>query len=197
MDTDNFFDADNYVAITGAISAGGFIIGFVLQYFFLKNLSDLLRAVRPANRRMPPGRVWVLLVSQVNFVLALLVFFVGYKEELGMVYIVATYAIAIFVVVWQFLLVYKVADSIEAEYDSRGIPIEHRPTIQTGLFMAGANAGTLLKDVPLVGWLAGIASFVFLISWIAYWVKTHKYKKELQSMPEIMEEGDSLIFSGL
>ena len=197
METDNIFNVNNYVAITGAITVGGFIVGLVLQYFFLKNLSDLLKAVRPMNRKMPPGQVWVLLLGQVNFILGLLYFFIGYEQGVSTVYTIVTYAIAIFVVAWQFQLVYKIADSIEAEYDSRGIPIEHRPSIQTGLFMAGANAYTILKEVPVVGLLAGLANFIFLISWIAYWIKTHKYKKELQSMPEIMEEGDSLIFSGL
>ncbi len=197
MNSDSIFNVDNYAAMVGAITGVGFIIGLVLQYFFLKNLSDLLKAVRPVNRKMPPGHVWVLLVSQLNFVLSYLFIFAGFSGELVLFYNIATYIIAIFVVIWQFRLVYKIADSIEAEYDSRGIPIEHRPSIQTGLAMAGANAYSILKEVPVVGLLAGLANFIFLISWIAYWIKTHKYKRELQTMPEIMNDGESLIFSKL
>lgn len=196
MNFDNLFNDSS--AFIGLLAGFGFIIGITLQYFYLKNLSDLLKAIREPNRKMPPGQVWLLLVGQLNIILTIFVtYIIGPGLVNAWVYIIASYAISVFMVIWQLRMVYRIADSIEAEYDSRKIPIEHRPSFQTGMCMAGGNAASLLKRIPGIGFLGSIGGLIGLIGWIAYWVRTHKYKKEIQAMPEYMEEGESLIFSNL
>lgn len=174
-----------------------FLLGLVLQYLYLKNLSDLLKAIRPVNRRLSPGMVWFLLLRNITPIVSALLLYTGtFSMSKYYIGVAIGYLIGIFVVVWQFFIVFKIADSIEAEYDSRNMPIEHRPSVQTGLFMAGGNAVGLLREVPGVGWLGSLGSLVAVIAWIAYWSRTYKFKKEIQHMPDHVDE-DSLIFSGL
>ncbi len=196
MKFDNLFN--DSAAFIGLMSAIGLFIGLIIQFFFLKNISDLLKTVREPNRRMPPGQVWLLLVGLVGSLITLPLLYLGADSTaLLTLCTIASYAVSIFVVIWQFRIVYKVADSIEAEYDSRRIPIEHRPSYQTGMFMAVAHAGTLLKGVPGISFIGSIASLAYLVGWICYWVRTHKYKQEIKALPEYIEEGESLIFSDL
>lgn len=190
---DNLFSGGVGLVIIGAFI--GLIVGCVIQYFFLKNLNDLMRAIQPANRKMPAAQVWLLMIGLVNFLIAVLIAIFADTVFMWLL-IILSYLISIFIIIWGFRIVYKVADSIEAEYDSRKIPIEYRPTFQTGMFMAVSNAFTLLRDVPYIGLLGKIASLAYFVGWISYWVRTHKYKKEIQALPKYQDE-ESLIFNNL
>lgn len=176
------------------------IAGFVIQFLFLKNLSDLLKAVRAPNRRMQPGQVWLVLLglSNILFVIpSLYAVYTGESMELLLTLsVVLSYLVSIFVLVWEFRMVRRIAESIEAEFDSRSIPIEYRPSYQTGMFMVVSNAFTLLRDVPFVGFLGSIANLAYLIGLIAYWVRTHKYKREIQMLPQHQDE-ESTIFKDI
>ncbi|MEW6467592.1 MAG: hypothetical protein AB1458_01635 [Bacteroidota bacterium] len=76
--------------------------------------------------------------------------------------------IPLFHLVWHFFVVSYVADSLRAEFASRGItPDESRPGFGIGL------AASIL-------WVLGIG-FVALILWIIYWVKIAEYKNKLNA----------------
>lgn len=173
------------------------IIG-VIYFFYLKNLHDLLKAIREPNRRISPKAVWLILLQVVNSFLKIPVFYFSYngQREIAIGIVVLTYLIAIFVVIWHFRIVRAVADSIEAEFDSRRIPIEYRPSYQTGMFMAVSAAFTLLIEIPYIGILGSIAGLAFFIGMLAYWVRTNKFKKEIKSLPEYQDD-ESLIFNDL
>jgi len=75
--------------------------------------------------------------------------------------------IPLFNIVWQFILVTSVADSIKAECERLHIPVtEGRPTAGIGLAW---NICSVCFFVPF----APLAS---LVLWIIYWVKVNEYK---------------------
>lgn len=77
--------------------------------------------------------------------------------------------IPIFNIVWQFIMVDKIAQSIGDECIKLNIPTkENKPTYNYGLAW---NICGLLTFIPLVGALAA------LVTWILYWVKVNEYKK--------------------
>jgi len=175
------------------------VVGSVVLFFYLKNLSDLLKAVREPNRRMPPAQVWLLLVGLLNVALTMMLPVLYSKGifTVGWAYWLFVYGITAFVILWQFRIVYRIADSIEAEYDSRSIPIEHRPTFQTGMFMSAAKVATLIGIIPGAALFSYLANMAYLIGLVAYWVRTHKYKKELRAMGAFTGDTESVIFKDL
>jgi uncharacterized membrane protein len=179
----------------------GMIVGValfgILFYLYLKNLSDLLKAVREHNRRIKPSSVWLLYLSVLNSLLTIPVFLFAYDyPSLIIVIRILSYAVSLFMVIWYFKIVKGIATSIEAEFDSRSIPIEYRPSYQTGMFMTISLATTLVKEIPYIGFLGSIAILTYVIGWIAYWVRTYKFKKELQALSQHQDE-ESLIFNDL
>jgi hypothetical protein len=176
----------------------GFVIGAVFYFFYLKNLYDLLNVVREPNRTMSPNGVWFIALNCLTSLFRMLSFYFIYKEmpAAAIIVNVLIYIVGIFVVIWHFRVVRAVADSIEAEFDSRKIPIEHRPSYQTGMFMAMAGALTLVGDITGFFILARLITLAFLIGMIVYWVRVHKYKKEIESFPE-HHDADSMIFKDL
>ncbi|WP_118973066.1 hypothetical protein [Taibaiella koreensis] len=190
-------DAD----LLGRIIASLFFtaVGSLVLFFYLKNLSDLLKMVSAPNRRMPPAQVWLLLVGLLNVVLTMILPVLQYNGVFALewLYWLCVYGIAAFVILWQFRMVYRIADSIEAEYDSRSIPIEHRPTFQTGMFMAAAKAATLIGIIPGAAIISYLANMAYLIGLVAYWVRTHKYKKELRALGPFTGDTESLVFRDL
>jgi hypothetical protein len=82
--------------------------------------------------------------------------------------------IPLFGVVWHFIIVSNMADSIKAEADSKNITLsEPRPAYNIGLAMCILNC---LFFIPGINIFTGIASFV---CWILYWVKINSYKNRL------------------
>jgi len=82
--------------------------------------------------------------------------------------------IPLFGIVWQFIVVSKIADSIKEECVKLNIPIkENRPTFYIGLIYC---ISSILFLIPV---LKTIGSIAVLITWIIYWIKVNEYKKLL------------------
>jgi hypothetical protein len=83
--------------------------------------------------------------------------------------------IPLFGIVWQFIVVNSMADSLKNEFQQRNIKVdEDRPGIGLGLAFCILACCSI---IPFLGMLTGIAGF---ICWIIYWVKISNYKAELQ-----------------
>lgn len=80
--------------------------------------------------------------------------------------------IPLFNLVYQFILVGHVADSIVNELNSRNEPLgsDPRPTYQLGLWKCITGVSGI---IPILGPLASLASFIL---WIIYWVKLAEWK---------------------
>lgn len=82
--------------------------------------------------------------------------------------------IPFFGLVWQFIMVNRIADSLKAEFAARNIQVEEdRPGAKLGVTYC-----TLMVCgvIPFVGTLASLGGFV---CWIIYWVKINGYKTKL------------------
>ena len=76
--------------------------------------------------------------------------------------------IPLFNIVWQFIMVNKIAESITEECIKLNISVkENKPTYNSGLTW---NICNLITFIPLIGGLAA------LITFILYWVKVNEYK---------------------
>lgn len=85
--------------------------------------------------------------------------------------------IPVFQIIWMFIVVSKISESIQAEYSLRGLSAEPRPTYSIGLAMCILNVCCL---IPFVNFFAGIA---LLICFIIYWIKTSEFKHAIKQMP--------------
>jgi hypothetical protein len=94
--------------------------------------------------------------------------------------------IPLFNLVWQFIVVQRIAESISRELSSNVFSFEERqplqlyqqgsrPTYQIGMAMCVLN---VFGFIPLIGSLARIAG---LICWIIYWVQLSSYKNQILS----------------
>lgn len=83
--------------------------------------------------------------------------------------------IPIFSIVWQFIVVNKIADSLKAEFAKRNIPSdEDRPGYSIGL------AYSILFCCGIIPFIGALASIGGLVCWIIYWVKIAGYKAKLE-----------------
>jgi hypothetical protein len=85
--------------------------------------------------------------------------------------------IPVFQIVWMFIVVSKISESIQAEYSMRGLAVESKPTYSIGLAMCILNVCCI---IPFVNFLAGIA---LLICIILYWIKTSEFKNAIKQLP--------------
>lgn len=94
--------------------------------------------------------------------------------------------IPLFNLVWQFIVVQRISESISRELSSNTFSFEesqynqiyqqeNRPTYQIGMAMCILN---VLGLVPLLGALARLAG---IICWIIYWVQLSGYKNQIIS----------------
>jgi len=82
--------------------------------------------------------------------------------------------IPFFGLVWQFIIVNRIADSLKAEFASRGIKLdEKRPGFGIGL------ASCILSSCSIIPYLGYVTSFGGIICWIIYWSKINDYKIKL------------------
>jgi hypothetical protein len=79
--------------------------------------------------------------------------------------------------IWQFFVVFAIANSMGAEFASRRIPEDPKPGQSIGLAMCITRVCTV---IPFLGIFAGIASIVL---WIVYWVKIAGYSQQLDTTP--------------
>ena len=83
--------------------------------------------------------------------------------------------IPFFGIVWQFIIVNKMANSLKLEFTKRNIKIEEdRPGISIGMTYC------ILSCCSIVPYLGVLTSIGALVCWIIYWVKINGYKIKLQ-----------------
>lgn len=90
--------------------------------------------------------------------------------------------IPLFGIVWHFIIVQRMAESIKAELDMRGQAArEDKPAYSVGLAMCICQCCSI---IPFLGWLASLA---YIVLWIIYWVRVAEYKRQLQTpfVPQI------------
>lgn len=88
--------------------------------------------------------------------------------------------IPFFGIVWHFIVVHRMAESIRAELATRGQTTnEDNPAYSLGLAMCICQCCCLCSlFIPALGWLFSLA---YLVLWIIYWVRVSAYKRELLS----------------
>lgn len=101
------------------------------------------------------------------------------KMEPGMVWLLL---IPLFNIIWNFIVVNRMADSIQAELHKKGINVTERPAYNVGIAMCIISCVTW---IPLLGSLASIGG---LICWIIYWVKISEFKRKIESLPDVQDD---------
>jgi len=133
---------------------------------------------------MPGGSEWILLLIVFGILLIPKIFYLislqsafdaisveNRKMPSGNVWLLL---IPLFSIVWHFIVVGNLADSIKAEANSKNIPLaENKPGYNIGLAMCILNCFFV---IPILNILTSIAGF---ICWISYWVKVSNYKKQM------------------
>ena len=135
------------------------VIFIIPMIFFLLTQQNTLKAIKPENRRMRPGEVWMQLIPLFN-------------------------------IVWQFIVVARISDSIRNEINDRNNNSflgevnpafvndrDPRPTYNIGLAFCILG---LCGMIPLLG---GFASLGALVCWIIYWTQVAAYKNKFQNNP--------------
>ncbi len=86
--------------------------------------------------------------------------------------------IPLFGTIWQFIIIGKMADSLQKEFAMRGLECkEVRPGFNVGLAYCILSVTAF---IPILGW---IGSFAGLVCWIVYWVNINDYKNQLIRNP--------------
>ncbi|MDQ3048182.1 MAG: hypothetical protein M3R27_11595 [Bacteroidota bacterium] len=84
--------------------------------------------------------------------------------------------IPLFGLIWQFIVVNRIADSLKAEFAKRAVQVEEdRPGYGIGIAYCILYCCSV---VPLLGIFASLGG---LVCWIIYWVKIAGYKKTLEN----------------
>ncbi|HKC37756.1 MAG TPA: hypothetical protein VKB95_16885, partial [Chitinophagaceae bacterium] len=137
----DFSDEDLLLGVVVIVFFLGYLVTLI---FFLIAQQNTLKAIKPHNRKMQPGEVWLQLIPLFNLI-------------------------------WQFIVVGKIADSIRNEINDRNLnsflgiadpvfanDLTRRPTYDMGLTFCILS---LCGCIPLLG---GIASIAGLVCWIIY-----------------------------
>jgi hypothetical protein len=112
----------------------------------------------------------------------------------GMVWLMM---IPFFNLVWHFVIVHKIADSIAGEFRQRVGQSDFRPGYGTGMIASTAFFISVLisiaapKNTP-TDMIGGIFSIIGIICGITYWIQIHKYKRKIKQLPPYI--ADSAIF---
>ena len=89
--------------------------------------------------------------------------------------------IPLFGLIYHFIVVGKISDSLARELDQRNLPKkEARPAYNIGLAMCILSAASV---IPVLG---SIGSLGALVCWIVYWVKIEGYKNTLLGQVDIL-----------
>jgi Na+/phosphate symporter len=97
--------------------------------------------------------------------------------------------IPLFNIVWQFIMVDRIAQSIGAECSRLNIPVkENKPTYGIGLAW---NICNFLTIIPFIGGLASLVTFII------YWVKVSEFKNLIKAnQNSFMLDAERNIFHG-
>lgn len=131
-----------------------------LAIFFLLTQVRTLDLIRPENRRMTPGQVWLQLIP---------LFGLFYQFT-----VIARLSDSI-----RNELNSPTGDSIFAE---ETIPSNHRPTYSVGISYAILFCISIIP-FPL---LKGLASLAGLVLWVVYWVQLAGYKKRIRECIQLL-----------
>ncbi|GAA4331069.1 DUF4328 domain-containing protein [Flaviaesturariibacter amylovorans] len=150
------FDGSNaYLAgMIGMVVLVALVLWLVPMIFFCITQQNTLKAVRPQNRMMPPGQVWLQLIPVFNLV-------------------------------WAFIVVNKIADSLARDLNSQEFSFDapqgtgpaggEKPTYSIGMAYCICAVCSI---IPVLGTFIGLGA---LVCWIIYWVKLAEYKNMLLS----------------
>ena len=84
--------------------------------------------------------------------------------------------IPLFGLIWQFLMVNRIALSLQAEFKKRNINTkDEKPGYFIGLSYCSLFCCSI---IPVLGLFAGIGG---LVCWVIYWVKINNYKTKLET----------------
>lgn len=161
----------------------------LIYFFYVRSLSDLLKTVRPENRRVSPGKTWLLLLGFLNYFTDILYLEIplSYAGVISLKYLILG-----FILFWQAYLSLKISNSITAEFKSRGMPVEAAPTLKWAFNYCLA----MLVQLPVALHSTNsdylLMTFWVMVSWIAYWAETAKYKKRLRALP--LTDKDTQLF---
>jgi hypothetical protein len=88
-----------------------------------------------------------------------------------------------FGLVWQFIMINRIADSLKAELDERHIPhTEERPGFVLGIAYCSLTCAAIIPELGALPALAG------LVCWILYWVKMSEFTKILGGVAKTNDE---------
>lgn len=180
-----------------SINISGTIIAIIIFVLFIKNLTDLVRFIRPQNRRINPNIAWFLLLFFSKAVVFLPYTYGWISYDYYFVLIYTQYAVFVCMSFLQLYLVSKIADSIVAEYKSRDVYFKGKPTFIAGICMSAFYIMITLLAFVRNPYLSGVAACLYIISFIVYWVQTHRAKKTIFNLPIILEEDKASIFHGI
>jgi hypothetical protein len=92
--------------------------------------------------------------------------------------------IPLFGLIWNFIMISRVADSLQSEFKKRNIHTnEEKPGYSIGLTYSTLFCCSI---IPILG---SIAAIVGLVCWIIYWVKINTYKTELETRESLERAG--------
>lgn len=148
---------------------------------------------------MPSASEWMLLLIFLLIAVVPLIFFLLNQQNTLQIiseenrkmspFNVWLMLIPFFNIVWQFIMVDRIADSISAECSRLNIPVkENRPTYGIGLAWNICNCVTF---IPIMGGLAA------LVTLILYWVKVSEFKNLIKAnQNDFMLDAERNIFHG-
>jgi len=113
----------------------GMIIPWIL---YIQTLQKTLQEIKPENKTISDGNVWLLLIP-------------------------------IFNLIWHFIVVNKISNSLENEAKTRNLNL--------GETLPGQNIGIAMCILNIIPYL----NIIGFILWIIYWVKISNYKNMLIS----------------
>ncbi len=182
-----------YNIVMTILALTSFVV-LISYFFYVSNLTGLLKAVRPGNRKVAPWKAWLLLFGFLNYGTELLPLMLWLSDT---AIILLKYLILGGMLLWQVYMSYKIQGSIKAEFDSRGIAIEEVPTWKWAVNYCLA----MLMQVPVALHLPGSIYFSLvwlwvMVSWISYWIVTAKYRRRLSVLPADTDS-ESQVFGNL
>jgi len=126
------------------------LAGIAIGVFFLLTQQKTLDLIKPANRQIAPGQVWLQLIP-------------------------------LFGLVWQFIVITRLSDSLKNELASRPDlattpkpATNDRPTYKLGMTYAILFCCGIIPILGIIAALGGV------VAWIMYWVQLAGFKKQLE-----------------
>ncbi|MBO0697745.1 MAG: hypothetical protein J2P46_05090 [Zavarzinella sp.] len=158
------------------------LLVLILYVFFCLTLQRTQTAVRPRNRLIPPGLVWLHLLHLAGFI-----------PLLGIVFGIAAS-------VWDLIMVLRLAGSLQNEFEYRGWrtsgegfgrpvglvwAIGQLATLPLGLVMNVLGPNTLPRSAAMVILIAILLfGLLLFVCWIVYWVQMAQYGRRLREDAE-------------